>query len=272
MFSNCGTGEDSWESLEQHGDQTSQWQRKSTLNIHWKDWCWSSNTWAIWCKELTHWKRPWCWERLRSGGEGGDRAWDGWMASLTQWTWIHEQAPGDSERQGSLECPVHGVTKSQTWLSSQAFVVQLLSHIQLFETPWSAAHHASVSFTISQSLLKLMSIELVMPSNHLMLSYPLLFLPSIFPSIRVFSNELALCIRWPKYWSFSFSISLSKEYSGLISFRIDLFDLALQGTSPTPQLKSSSSSVLGFLYGPTLTFIHDHLKNHYKQRVLLGCL
>ena len=104
MFSNCGTGEDSWESLEQHGDQTSQWQRKSTLNIHWKDWCWSSNTWAIWCKELTHWKRPWCWERLRSGGEGGDRAWDGWMASLTQWTWIHEQAPGDSERQGSLEC------------------------------------------------------------------------------------------------------------------------------------------------------------------------
>ena len=98
-------------------------------------------------------------------------------------------------------------------------------------------------FTISWSLLKLMSIESVMPSNHLIFCHPLLLLPSILPSIRVFSNELALCIRWPKYWSFSFSISLSNEYSGLISFRIDWFDLlAVLGTSPTPQLKSSSSS------------------------------
>ena len=101
-------------------------------------------------------------------------------------------------------------------------VVQLLSYGQLFVTPWTAAHQASLSFTISQSLLKLMSIELVMPSNHLTLSHPLLLLPSILPSIRVFSNEWALCIRWPKYWSFS--INPSNEYSALILFRIDWFD------------------------------------------------
>ena len=98
-------------------------------------------------------------------------------------------------------------------------------------TPWTAAHQASLFFTISWSLLKLTSIESVMPSNHLILCRPLLLLPSIFPSIRVFSNESALCIRWPKYWSFSFSISPSNEYSGFISFRIDWFDLlAAQGT------------------------------------------
>ena len=98
-------------------------------------------------------------------------------------------------------------------------------------TPWTAAHQASLSITNSRSLLKLMSIEPVMPSHHLILCRPLLLLPSIFSSIRVFSNELALCIRWPKYWSFSFSISPSNKYSGLISFRIDWFDLlAVQGT------------------------------------------
>ena len=98
-------------------------------------------------------------------------------------------------------------------------------------TPWTVACLASLPFTISRSLLRLMSIELVMPSIHLILCHPPLHLPSAFPSIRVFSNELALCIRWPKYWSFSFSISLSNEYSGLISFRIDWFDLlAVQGT------------------------------------------
>ena len=98
-------------------------------------------------------------------------------------------------------------------------------------TPWTAAHQASLSLTSSQSLLKFMSIESVMPSNHLILCHPLLLLPSIFPSIRVFSNELVLLIRWPKYWSFSFNISPSSEYSGLISFRIDLLDLlAVQGT------------------------------------------
>ena len=98
-------------------------------------------------------------------------------------------------------------------------------------TPWTAAHQASLSFTVSRGLLKLTSIASVMPSNHLILVCPLLLLPSIFPSIRVFSNESALHTRWPKYWSFSFSISLSNEYSGLTSFRMDWFDLlASQGT------------------------------------------
>ena len=109
--------------------------------------------------------------------------------------------------------------------------VQSLSRVQLFETPWTAACHAFLSITNSQSLLKLMSIESVMPSNHLILCHHLLLLPSIFPSIRVFSSESVLCIRWPKYWSFSFSISPSNEHSGLISFRMDWLDLlAVQGT------------------------------------------
>ena len=102
--------------------------------------------------------------------------------------------------------------------------VQLLSHVRLFATPWTAAHQASLSITNSQSLLKLMSIESVMPSNHLILCYHLVLLPSIFPSIRVFSNELASRITWPKYWGFSFSLSPSNEYSGLISSSIDWFD------------------------------------------------
>ena len=109
--------------------------------------------------------------------------------------------------------------------------VQMLSCVWLFETTWTTAHQASVSFTISQNLFKLISTESVMPSNHLVLCHPLLLLFSIFPRIRVFSNESVLCIRWPKYWSFSFSISSSNEYSGLTSFRIDWFDLlAVQGT------------------------------------------
>ena len=109
-------------------------------------------------------------------------------------------------------------------------LVQSLSYVQLFATPWTAARQASLSFTISWTLLKLMSIESVMPSNHLVLCYPLFLLPSVFPSTRVFSNESVFRIRWPKYWSFSFSISPSKEYSGLISFRIDLDLLEVQGT------------------------------------------
>ena len=109
--------------------------------------------------------------------------------------------------------------------------VQSLSHVRLFATPWTAAHQASLSITNSWSLLKLMSIKSVMPSNHLILCHPLLLPSSIFPSIRDFSNESALHIRWPNYWSFSFSISPSKEYSGLISFRMDWLDLlAVQGT------------------------------------------
>ena len=125
-------------------------------------------------------------------------------------------------------------------------------------TPWTATCQASQSFTISQNLFKLMFIESVMPSNHLVLCHPLLPLPSIF--LRVFSNESALCIRWSKYWSFSFSTSPSNEYSGLISFRIDWLDLlAVQGI-----LKSlcQHHSVLNFLYSPTPTSIHDYWKNH----------
>ena len=140
--------------------------------------------------------------------------------------------------------------------------IQLFNNVWLFVTPWTAAHQASLSIANSWSLLKLMFIESVMPSNHLILCCPLLF--SIFPSIRVFSNESAPRIRWSKYWSFS--ISLSNEYSRLISFRIDWFDLCCprdsQESSPTPQFKSINSSVLSFLYGPTLTSIHDYWKNH----------
>ena len=127
--------------------------------------------------------------------------------------------------------------------------VQSLSHVQLFATPWTAARQASVSITNSQSSVKPMSIESVMPSNHLILCHPLLLPLSIFPSIRVFSNESALCIWWPKYWSSSFNISPSNEDSGLISFRMDWLDLlAVQGTlkspSPTPQFKSIDSLAL----------------------------
>ena len=123
--------------------------------------------------------------------------------------------------------------------------VQLLSRVRLFATPQTAARQASLSITNSQSLLKLTSIELVTPSNHLILCRPLLLLPSVFPSIRVFSNESALCIKWPKYWSFSFSISPFKEYSGLISFRTDWFDLTVQGTLKSLlQYHSSKASIL----------------------------
>ena len=143
-------------------------------------------------------------------------------------------------------------------------VVQSLSRIQLFATLWTAACQAFLSFTVSQSLLKLMSIELMMPSNHLILCQPLFFLPPIFPSIRVFSNKLALCIRWPKYWSFS--ISPSNEYSRLISFRVNWFDfLAVHETLeafPAPQLKSVNFLAFSLPYGPTLTSIHDCWKNH----------
>ena len=119
----------------------------------------------------------------------------------------------------------------QPLMQIQFSSVQLLSHVQLFATPWTAARQASLSITNSRSLLKLMSIELVMPSNHLILCRPLLLLPSIFPSIRVFSSESALLIRWPKYWSFSLNISPSSEHPGLISFRTDWLELlAVQGT------------------------------------------
>ena len=106
-------------SLGLQGDPTSQSKRKSVLNIHWKDWCWSwsSNILASWCEELTHWKRPWSWERLKAGGEGDNRGWDGWIASLTQWTWVWANS-GSLEDWGAWWATVHGVTKSRTWLSN----------------------------------------------------------------------------------------------------------------------------------------------------------
>ena len=120
---------------------------------------------------------------------------------------------------------------SRIYKTTQFSSVQSLSHVRLFSTPWIAARQACLSITNSQNSLKLMSIESVMPSNHLILCRPLLLLPSIFPSIRVYSNESALLIRWPKYWSFSFNVSPSNEHPGLISFRMDWLDLlAVQGT------------------------------------------
>ena len=134
--------------------------------------------------------------------------------------------------------------------------VQSLSHVRLFVTPWIAAHQASLSITNSQSLLKLMSVELVIPSNHLILCRPLLLLPSIFASIRVFSNESAVHIRWPKYWSFSFSISPSNEYSGLISFRMGWLDLlTVQGTLKS-LLQHHSSKASNQLSSQSNSHIH----------------
>ena len=150
---------------------------------------------------------------------------------------------------------------------------QSLSRVQLFATPWIAACQASLPITISRSSLRLASIESVMPSSHLILGCPLLLLPLIPPSIRVFSSESALHMRWPKYWSFSFGIIPSKEIPGLISFRMDWLDLLAvymlkkkerereRESSPTPQFKSINSSALSFLHSPTLTSIHDHRKN-----------
>ena len=133
--------------------------------------------------------------------------------------------------------------------------------------PMNCSNQASLSITNSRSLLRLMSIVSVMPSSHLILCRPLLFPPSIFPNIKVLSSESALHIRWPKYWSFSFSVSPFNEHPGLISFRMDWLDLlAVQGdsqeSSPTPQFKSINFSVLTLLYSPTLTAIYDHWKNN----------
>jgi len=154
------------------------------------------------------------------------------------------------------------------WISNTVLlIVQSLSCVWLCD-PMDCSRPG---FPVLHHLLELVQTHVpwhqsMMPSNHLILFCPLLLLPSIFPSIRVFSNELALRIRWPKYWSFSFSISPSNEYSGLISFRIDLFALlAVQGTlksSPTPQFKSVNSLVFSLLYGPTFTPVHDYCENH----------
>ena len=144
-----------------------------------------------------------------------------------------------------MTCSVSGAQQGDS-LTHSGGGVPSLSRVQLFATPWTAAQQAALSITISWNLLKFMSIELMMLSNHLILCHPLLLLPSIFPSIKVFSNASAVKIRWPKYWSFSFSINPSNEYSGLISFRIDCFDLlAVQGTIKNLlQHHSSKPSIL----------------------------
>ena len=143
------------------------------------------------------------------------------------------------------------------WFSS----VQLLSRVWLFATPWIATRQASQSITNSRSSLRLMSIELVMPTNHLILCHPLLLLPSVFPSIRVFSNESALRIRWPKYWSFSFNISPSNEHPGLISFRMDCLDLlTVQGTLKSLlQHHSSKASILWHSAFFMVQLSHPHM-------------
>ena len=137
----------------------------------------------------------------------------------------------------------------------------MLSHVQLFATPWTATRQTSLSLTNSQSLAKLMSIELVMPSNHFILCRPLLLQPSIFPRIRVFSNQSVLHIRWPKYWSCSFNINPSKEHSGLISFRMDWLDLlAVQGTLKSLlQYESSKASILWHSAFFTVQLSHPYM-------------
>ena len=149
------------------------------------------------------------------------------------------------------------------WLITSS--VQSLGCVQLFATPWITARQASLSITNSRSLLKPMSIELVMPSSHLILCRPLLLLPPIPPSIRVFSNESTLHTRWPKYWCFSFCISPSNEHPGLISFRMVGYPCSprdSQESFPSPQFKIINSLAFSFFYSPTLTSIHDHWKNH----------
>ena len=262
---------------------------KSVLNLHWKDWCWSlnSNTLATRCKELTQWKRPWCWEGLGTGREEDDRGQDGWMASQTRWTWVWVNSgswwwtgrPGVLQSKGSQSVGHSWATEVNstylcyckfflssfetqiilvasclfyhpqlcflsTWQPSfemfasvphfpfQFTSVQLLSPVWLLAIPWTAARQASLSTTNSWSLLKLMPIKSVMPFNHLILCCPLLLLPSIFPSIRVFSNESVLHIRWPKFWHFSFSTSPSNEHLGLISFRILLGLISCSSSDP----------------------------------------
>ena len=173
--------------------------------------------------------------------------------------------PKGERRRNCVFIPWHFDCLSQLKSFYRLFVissVQSLSRVWLSVNPWIVALQVSLSIANSWSLLKLMCIESEMPSNHRILGRPLILLPSVFPSIRIFSDESVLRIRWPEYWSFSFSISPSSEYPGLISFRMDWLDLlAVQGTLKSllhdHSSKSINSSVLSFLYSPTLTSIHD---------------
>ena len=167
------------------------------------------------------------------------------------------------EAEGRRRAALKGLLDAGTQPSSVQFSRSVVS---ASATSWTAPRQTSPSITNSQSLPKLMSITSVMSYHYLILCRPLLLLPSVFPSIRIFSNVSALHSRWPKYWSFSFNISPSDEHPGLISFRMDWLDLlAVQGalkSSPTPQFKSINSSALSFLYSPTLISIPDHWKNY----------
>ena len=181
--------------------------------------------------------------------------------------WTPLQAPSSSHPSGSSQCtsPEHPVSCIEPGLAIYFSSVQSLSCVQLFVTTWSAARQVFLSITKSRGPPKPMSIESVMPSNHLILWHPLLLLPSIFPSIRVLSNESALRIKWPKNWSFSFNISPSNEHPGLNSFRMDWLDLfAVHGTLKSLlQHHSSKASILQRSAFFTVQFsIHDHRKNH----------
>ena len=183
------------------------------------------------------------------------------------WSGLIFPSPGDPTDPASAALQVDPLVPEPSGepLSWNQFI-PLVQRVWLLATPCTASLQASLSITNSWCVLKFMAIELVMSFNRLILCCPLLLLPSIFPSIRVLSNESVLHIGWPKCWSFSFSISPSKEYSGLISSRMDWLDLlAVQGTlksSPIPHFKSINSLVLSFLYSPTLIPMHDHWKNH----------
>ena len=170
-----------------------------------------------------------------------------WFPRQEHWSWLPCPSPGIFPTQGSNSCLLHLLLGKQILyhLLLQFSSVQSLSRVRLFVTPWITARQASLSITNSQNLLKLMSIESMMPSSHLILCHPLLLLPPIPPSISVFSNESTLRMRWPKYWSFSFSISPSNEHPGLISFRMDWLDLlAVQGTLKSVlQHHSSKASI-----------------------------
>ena len=222
-------------------------------------------------EELTHWKRLWCWEGLGAGGEGDNRGWDGWMASLTQWTWVWVNSgswwwtgrPGVLQSTGFQRVGHNWVAELNCTELNKNLYLLLFSHLVVSDFLWSCGlqNAGFLSFILCPSFLKYISFESVMLSYYLILCCPLLLLPSIFPSIRVFSNELALCIRWSKYWSFSFSSSPSNEYSGLISFRMDWLDLlTVQGTLKSVlQYRSSKASILWCSAFFMAQFLHPYM-------------
>ena len=214
------------------------------------------------------------WKRHRSHGFN---PWIGKNPWRRKWQLTPVSLPGKSHGERSLVgySSVGFLTVGHNWVTKQTntfVVVYFLSHVQLIVTSWTIARQASLSFTVSQSLFKLISADLVMPFNHLILCHPLLLLPSIFPSIRVFFNESAPPIRWPKYWSFSFSISPSNQYSGLISFRIDWFDVtAVQRTlkSLLQKYNSKTSILQHSAFFMVQLSIHDYWKNHSFDKTAL---